>query len=433
MNLESFIANRIAFSQQNSFTKTIIRFAIACVALSITVVILTTAVITGFKNQITEKIFGFWGHIEVTHHNITRSFDAIPIVNDAPYIDSIKAIDRAIVNYYSDDEGDETIITMKSQQGVRHVQSSAILPGIIKTKEEFDRIIVKGIGTDFDWKNLSQFLIAGSPIEFMDNGEASDDILISEETSKRMNLELDQFVLIYFLKDREQIKRRFKVKGIYKTGLQEYDEYFVLADIKEIQKVLGWDENQVMAMEVFVDDIDDVEVINEHIYTDIVPGQLYLYSKPIRQKFPEIFSWLDLQNINEYVILSLMIIVSIINMITALLILILERTQMIGILKSLGSSDWSVRKIFLYQAFHILKWGLIIGNIVGLGLCLLQQHFQIIKLNEENYYLSSAPIEINLFHILILNIVSILIILVFLIIPTLLVSRISPVKVLHFK
>lgn len=408
------------------------KFAIASVALCIAVVILTSAVITGFKNEITNKIFGFWGHIDITNHAVKRNYEAIPIDKDAFYVDSIKAIKQASWQKYVDGTEGKILNTITSKGGVSHLQSVCMMPGIIKTKSDFESIIVKGIGDDFNWENLESFIIEGTKLDLTQE-EMSNGILISDVTANSLQLDVDQEIILTFLKpdERKQIPRKFKIAGIYKTGLQEYDKRFALADIRKVQQIFGWEENQVMGMEVFVENLDDLNIINDYIYLDVLPGQLY--SETVRDKFPAIFSWLELQNINEYVILSLMTIVSIINMITALIILILERSQMIGVLKALGSTNWSIRKIFLIKSFHVIKWGLIIGNIVGLVVCLIQKYFKVIKLNEENYYLSSAPIELNIPHILFLNLTVVTIILLFLIIPTFLISRISPVKVLHFK
>lgn len=429
VNIEHFIANRIAFSQGKSFTRTIIRFTIASVALSIAVIILTSAVITGFKNEITEKIFGFWGHIDVTHNTIRRNFEAVPFDQHAAFVDSIRAIEQVTIERYSEDATGLPELTT-AETGIKHVQAICLSPGIIKTKTDFESIIVKGIGRDFDWSNLESFILDGRRIEFAESG-ASDDILISEVTARRLSLEVGQSIIVTLFKNRDQIQRKFTISGIYKTGLEEYDKRFALADMREIQNVFGWEDNQVMGLEVFVDDIDDLELMNEYVNHYILPH--YMYSETVRRKFPWIFGWLDLQNINEYVILILMTVVTIINMITGLLILILERTQMIGVLKAIGCSNWSIRKIFLYQAIKIIKWGLIIGNAAGLIICFIQAKFKIIKLNEDNYYLSSAPIEVDPLRIILLNMAVVLIILLFLVIPTYLISRISPVKVLHFK
>lgn len=431
VNIERFIANKIAFSQNNSFTQTIMRIAIASVALCIAVVILTTAVITGFKNEITQKIFGFWGHIDITNHAVRRNYEAIPIDNTAAYIDSIKRIRNVSMEKIVENSYGKQLKTIKSKAGVDYVQSVCLIPGIIKTSSEFESIIVKGIGKDFRWEHLNDFIVEGERLDLTQD-DMSNGILISEHTAKTLSLEVGQEIRVTFLRtaEQKQIPRKFKIQGLYKTGLQEYDVRFAIADIRKIQQVFGWEDNQVMGMEVFIEDIDDLNILNDFIYLDVLPGQMY--SETVRAKFPAIFGWLELQNINEYVILSLMTIVAVINMITALLILMLERSRMIGVLKALGSNNWSIRKIFLIKAFHIIKWGLIIGNAAGLFICFIQKKFQIIKLNEENYYLSSAPIELNIPYIILLNVGVVSIILLFLIIPTYLITRMSPVKVLRF-
>ncbi len=235
---------------------------------------------------------------------------------------------------------------------------------------------------------------------------------------------------IHFVERGQQIKRRFTVSGIYKTGLDEYDRKFALVDIRQIQSLLNWTPEQVSGFEVFVDNLDDLSAISEYIYYEQLPTNLY--AETIREKIPEIFEWLDLQNINEAVILSLMIIVAIINMITALLILILERTNMIGILKALGTSNWRIRSVFLYYAAYIVLTGLLFGNLLGLGFCWLQDTFEFIRLDEANYYLSVAPIAINWWWVLALNAGTLGITLVFLILPSYLVSRVDPVKAIRF-
>ena len=226
------------------------------------------------------------------------------------------------------------------------------------------------------------------------------------------------------------MRRAFQIKNIYKTGLEEYDKRFGIVDIKKLQEILGWNVNEVQGMEVVLNDVRDLDVISEYVYYEILPQQLYAES--IRSKFPSIFEWLSLQDINETIILQLMVLVAIINMITVLLILILERTQMIGILKSLGMNNWQVRKIFIYNAGYIIFYGLIIGNILGLGIALLQKHFNFIKLDEANYYLDTAPIEINWMALILLNVGTFVVTLITLVLPTMLITRIAPVKALRF-
>ncbi len=434
MNTPYFIARKVALGGQQSFSRLIIRIAIVGVALSMTVMIASTALIRGFKSEITTKIFGFWGHIHITDIDINRSFEEIPVENSQdfyPAIDTIEQIQyRSPLSFMNFELDEDNLRLYETKGGIRHIQLFATKKGIIKTKENIEGIILKGIWKDFDWEFFDQYLEEGSVIEFPDT-TASEQILISRQTANRLKLKLNDKFIIIFVKDKQQLKRRFSVGGIYKTGLEEYDKSFALVDLRQIQKLQGWKENQVSGFEVFIDDIDDLEIINEYLYAEVLPQNLF--SETIRNKFPSIFEWLELQNINEIVIILLMILVSIINMTTALMILILERTNMIGTLKSLGSTNWEVRKIFLYYAAYIITIGLFWGNVIGIGLCWLQDKFQFIKLSEEDYYLAVAPVELNFWIILLLNVGTLLLTVIFLIVPSLLVTSISPVKAMRFK
>lgn len=433
MNLEYFLARKVAASGQKSFSRLIIRIAIVSIALSITVMIVSTALIRGFKTEISNKIFGFWGHIHIMNTNVTRSFESAPINRNQTFYPSLDTIES--INYLDHWKvlgyriGDETIVK-QTHGGVRHIQTFAHKPGIIKTKNEFEGIILKGIGFDFDWSVLDQYLQEGNPITFPDS-TASEDIIISRQTANRLQLKLEDKFIVHFVKGNDQLRRRFKVSGIYKTGLEEYDKKFALVDIRRVQNLLGWDDNQIGGFEVFIDDIRDLDQLNEHIYIEEIPNDLF--SQTIRDKFPSIFEWLALQDINEIVILILMLVVAIINMITALMILILERTNMIGILKALGTRNWSIRKIFLYYAAYIVGIGLFWGNLIGLSLCFIQEKFELIRLSEADYYLSVAPIQLDMGTLLLLNVGTLVVTLVFLIIPSYLVTRITPVKAIRFK
>ena len=423
MNLSRFIANKTAFSEPSAFVGVIIRIAVAGVAIGLAVMIITTSTITGFKNQITDKIFGFWGHLHITNNNITISNAQVPISNSLAFADSLLQIAEVS---YQDDDGSSTQV---SKGGIRHIQEYAVASVILNTKEDYEGIILKGIGQDYDWDNLGRYLIDGKPISMVDE-EMSDEILISETTSKRMKLTVGQKIIVRYFNNQDIIKRRFTICGIYKTGLIEFDERFAMVDIRKIQQLLKWAPNEIAGYEVFLDDIDDLDIMDNYIYySDVLPRGLFAQS--IKHKYSSIFEWLELQNINETVILILMIIVCVINMITAILILILERTNMIGILKSLGSTNQSIRKIFLYHGFYIILWGMLIGNVLGIGLCLLQKKFGILKLDEADYYLSVAPIEFNIWSILLVNVLTVVIVLSALILPTYLITKITPVKALR--
>lgn len=426
MNFALFMANKLAFTKNLSFARIIIRIAIGSVAVSLAVMIITAATITGFKNQITDKMFGFWGHIHITDTNIHRTFEPIHIKKNEAYIDKLKSLRQ--VEYTMEGQEDQVQIL----GGVQHVQNFAIVAGILKPIDNsgFESILIKGIDDTYDWLNMATYIIDGGKIDFPVE-EASDDIIISSITASRLKLKTGDRVILSFIKNGKTISRNLLVKGIYKTGLEEYDKKFALLDIREVQSILGWEEDEIAGLEVRLDYIKDMEAMNEYIYLNILPPNLY--SETIKTKFPAIFEWLELQNINEDVILLLMLLVCVINMITALLILILEKTELIGTLKALGANNWDIRKLFLYHAGYIILWGIVIGNIVGLSICFLQKHYNFIKLDEKNYYLSSAPIEIDWLQIGLLNIGSLILIILFLIVPSYLVSRIPPVRALRFK
>lgn len=433
MNFSYFIARHVAASGKQSFSRLIIRIAVVAVALSMTVMIVSTSLIRGFKTEISKKIFAFWGHIHITDTNVTRNFEANPIEKEQDFIYRLDGLES--IDYYEQREflnfpiGDE-MVAVPTKGGVRHIQAYAQIAGIINTKKEIEGIVLKGISTDFDWENLNQYIVEGEPLTFPEDGP-NEEIIISQSTANRMKLKVGDKFLIVFVRKKEQIRKRFQVKGIYKTGLEEFDKRFALTDLRKVQNLLGWSPDEVGGFEVFIDNIDDLGPLNEYIYIEELPRNLF--SQTIKDKFPSIFEWLGLQDINEIVILVLMVIVSIINMMTALMILILERTNMIGVLKSLGTTNWGIRKIFLYYAAYILLTGLFWGNLIGVGLCLLQKNFEFIQLSEADYYLSVAPIEMRFWTILLLNIGTLLITILFLIIPTYLVTGVSPVKAIRFK
>ncbi|MFT4537335.1 MAG: lipoprotein-releasing system permease protein [Saprospiraceae bacterium] len=432
MNLPHFVAKRIAFSRSRSFTKVIVRIAIAAIALSLTIMILTTMIINGFKNEISTKVFGFWGHIHITDINVNRSFEQIPISKTADYIPDIEDIEWLeyqtpvkVLGY----ELAGRYTTTRTNGGVKHVQPFVYTAGIIKTKKDFGAIQIKGVDEKFDWNYLPNFIIEGEALDL--KNEVSSGIIVSSFTARQMQLKVGQRIKITTLKNNESLNRAFIVKGIYNTGLEEYDKQFAIIDMRKAQDMLQWNEDDISGIEVFLEDIADLDIINEYLYNDVVPGRIY--AETISSKFPSIFEWLKLQDINENLLLYLMVIVAVINMITALLILILERTHMIGLLKALGSTNWQIRKIFLYNAGYIIFSGIIVGNILGLGIGYLQYSTHFITLDEASYYLSYAPILFNWEAIILINFFCFLFTIMFLILPTYLVTSISPIKTLRFE
>lgn len=432
MNLPFFIARRIAFSGKQNFSRIIIRIAVVAVALSVAVMIAATALIAGFKSEISRKIFEFWGHIHISDTVYSLSFEPTPIDINQDFYPSLDTVRRISYTEPETILGFETgrEITEQSRGGIRHIQAFAHKPGIIRTKTAMEGILLKGVGKDFDWGNLKPYLLEGQPIVMSDSAP-SRDIIISRQTADRLQVGVGDKFIVYFVKEGEQLRRRFQVCGIYKTGLEEYDRKFAIGDMREVQNLLGWTEGQVAGFEIWLDDLRDLNLYNDYIYQEVLPPELLCVS--IRSKFPAIFEWLELQDLNEYVILGLMLAVAIVNMITALLVLVLERTTMIGVLKALGESNRRIRRIFLYYAAVITVTGMFWGNLIGLGFCFLQDRFHFIKLKEADYYLAYAPVKINWLAVIGINTGTLVVTLLFLILPSLLVSRIAPVKAIQFK
>ncbi len=422
MNFSHFIAKRIAFSDKSSFSRIIVRIAIFTVALSMTVMIMASAMISGFKKEISYRMFNFWGHMHVTDIGARRFLDEVPMEVTDSLLAVINGIDKVVI---SDLEGHQKT----SIGGIAGVYGTIYKPGIIRTKNAIEGIVLKGVAPNYNWEYMKPYLKEGSLPSIKDS--VSEDIMLSVQTASRTKLKVGDKLIIYFVKGGKQIRKRFKISGLYKTGLEEFDKKLALVDLRRLQDLLHWKADEVSTLEIFVDDLDDLDLLQEHLYYEVLPNNLY--AQTIEHKFSAIFEWLKLQGVNERVIMILLLVVSVVNMITSLLILILERTNMIGIMSALGATRISLRKIFLYQAAYIIVYGLIIGNIVGFGLAFLQKYFHILKLDEEHYYLSYAPIELNYPFILLLNIVVIIFILISLVLPSYLVNKISPIKAIRFR
>ncbi len=389
--------------------------------------IITSALLRGFKSEISEKIFGFWGHVHIA---ATQSgdglFEAVPFSKDADWIDSLRNLKGAVP--YS-----ATVKSLgfgeSSNAGVRRVQTYIVKPGVIQTKEEIEGILLKGAGEDFEWGFFDQHLRDGALPDLTDS-TASRMVVLSEQTAARVNLKVGDPFLVHFPEGRQMRKLRFEVGGLYRTGLEEYDTQFAIVDQRVLQNILKWEPDQVSGVELILEDVDDLAGMSAQVYFDMVPPDIYAES--VRERFPGIFEWLDLQDLNEYVIIGLMLLVSVINMLTTLLILILERSKMVGVLRTLGMSGKSLRNIFLRFGLRVLLRGLFWGNLIGLGLCFIQKWTGIISLSEENYYLSTAPISINWWMWLALNLGTVLIVMTLLLIPAMFVTRIDPVKTIRF-
>ena len=418
MNPELFIAKNILFKNKDKgrISQPIVKIATVGIALGIAVMILTLAIVTGFQEEIRGKIIGFSANIQVTAFDSNTSYEPRPIDKNQDFYPNITKV-----------------------EGIQHIQVFAVKNGIIKTKTENQGVLLKGVGSDFDWQFIKNNLKEGE-IFLVQDDSVSKDIVISKYIASKLELKIGDPLFIYFFTksksgDDSQIssyERRIKklnISGIYETGFEELDKKTVYVDIAQIQKLNYWDENQVGGFEIKIDDFHDLDKLGDYVYKSIGTE---LSSQTVKEANYTIFSWLELQDINALIVIILMLLVAGINMISALLILILERTNMIGILKALGAGNSSIQKIFLYNAAYLIIRGLAFGNIIGLSLCLLQQSFGIITLPQETYYVSVVPIHLNMLHILLLNVGTLLICLLMLTIPSFIISKITPIKAIRF-
>lgn len=406
MNTEYFIAGRIAIKSERTFSKLIVRIAIAGVMLSLAVMMLSVAIIKGFKTEIQEKVRGYIGDVRIFKYGLNNSFELAPFVPEK-----------------------ETLVKLKNNPNVAFFQPYATKPAIISANDEVEGINFKGIDKTFNWDYIRKHLVSGTIMDFADSAKATRQILISQFTANRLKLKVGDDFIMYFVQNPPR-KRPFKIVGIYDIGVEEIDKGFVIGDLNIIRRLNNWKANEVGGIEIRIKDFSKLKVVSDDIYQDM---ELNLKSESVADYFPAIFTWLSLLDVNTKVLLILMMIVGVINMVTALLIMILERTNMIGVLKAFGMSDYSVMKIFLYNAAYLVGLGLLLGNILGLGLGFLQQYTHIYKLDQTSYYLSYVPIEIHFMDVLILNLATLIICVMVLILPSMLVSRISPLKAIRFK
>jgi lipoprotein-releasing system permease protein len=415
MNLEFFIARKLIFDRdkQKRISRSILDVAIFGISLGLAVMIIAVAVVTGFKNEISRKLVGFAAHIQILNFDSNISYETQPISSNQQFLD-----------------------VLRNDPSIRNVQKFATKAGIIKTREEeIQGVVLKGVGPEYDWSFLEPYIREGEIISVGDSSR-SNDVLISGFISSLLKLELRDEFLMYFIQDPPRM-RRFRVAGIYETSLEEFDKIFVFGDIRHIQRLNDWNADQISGFEVNITDFDELEDQTMNVMNYVGYGfedeGTPLKVENIQDKYPQIFDWLNLQDVNVLIILILMLVVAGFNMVSGLLILILDRTNMIGILKALGSANVNIRKIFLYQSGFLIIKGLIWGNLIGIGLCLIQHHFGIIELDQSSYYLSVVPVNLNLLQILLLNIGTAVVILMMLIIPSMIISRISPVKAIRFE
>lgn len=409
MNFELFIAKRIIGSKayKSSVSAPIIKIGIAAIAIGIIVMLIAIATGLGLQQKIRDKVVAFNGHIEITNFDTNASDESqVPISKDQDFYPEFNSV-----------------------EGVTHIQAVATKFAVIRTETDFEGVVVKGVGADYKWDYFKEFLVEGRLPDF--TGKRNEEILISSYLANRLGFNVGDKFQTLFGENLERPPRiiNYEIVGIYNSGFQELDEKFCIADIRHIQRLNKWKADEIGSFEVFVDDFSELDEIVPQVYKE---SGSYLNARPVNKKYYTVFEWIKIFDSNTNIIIAIMIIVAGINMITTLLVLILERTNMIGVLKALGSSNWSIRKVFLYNASYLIGLGLIWGNLIGLGLLFTQKYFKLFPLNPDTYYVSEAPVYISWDYILLLNIGTFIACLLMLMIPSIIISRISPVKAIRF-
>jgi lipoprotein-releasing system permease protein len=407
MSAPKFIADRIFSLSKENLSSTVMRLAVTSVALAIIVMLISWAVVVGFKNQIRDKVIGFVAPIHVQSLDKNESVEETPFVLDSLLISKLNSV-----------------------EGISHYQMVANKAGMIKTDDEIQGVVLKGVDENYDWSYFNNCLVEGKvPVYQAD--ERSTEVLVSKAIANKMLLNVGDDVRVWFIdKDMQARGRKFTVTGIFETGLTEFDERFVFADLNQIRKLNGWADDETGLLEIDLNQDIDAAQVNEKLYY-CLPTHLASYTA--RESNPQIFDWLDLLDTNVWLIMALMLLVAGITVISMLLIIIIERTSTIGLLKAMGASNKFIREVFLRRSLRILLIGMLIGNVIGLGFCLLQKYTGLIKLDAATYYLSSVPIELHITTVILINLGTLLLWVLMLLIPTSVINRISPTKSIRFE
>lgn len=409
MNLAFHIAKKIAKRNQPSFSNFIIKLAVAATSLSVAIMIVAISFVNGFQQTISNKIFSFWGHVRV----LQNLEDKVSIAEEYPI-----------------NQNDSVEKYLQSIPDVISVERYATKSGILKFQSGIESVLLKGIDQSFNFSRMQSFLKEGKWISFKDTGY-SKEINISTYTANQLNIKTgDSLLLFFFREDGSKAARKLKVSGLFKSGIEDYDKNFGLCDLNLIRKMNNWEEHQIGGYEIYLRDYKKTDSVSHSIYEELPQGW---YSKSIKEIYPNIFDWLNLQGQLKNILIAIMIIIAIVNLITCLIILVLDRTYMTGTLKAMGGSDWFVQKIFLYNTTLIAVMGILIGTVVGLFFCWLQDKTGFITLNEEAYFISKAAVKIIWWQIALVDVITLFFCFITLIIPTIIIRKISPVKAIQFR
>ncbi|GAB1857694.1 FtsX-like permease family protein [Flavobacteriaceae bacterium MHTCC 0001] len=414
MNYEYFIAKRVIGSKayKSSISAPIIKIGIAAIAIGMVVMMIAIATGVGLQEKIRDKVAAFNGHANIANYDSNASQESIVPIT----------LDKTTAPFYPE---------FKTVEGVAHIQAVATKFGVIRTETDFEGAVLKGVGDDYNWQYFEEFLVEGRIPSF--DTKWSEEVLISKYLADRLGFKLGEKFQMYFLKDDSEKPLNtvgFEIVGIYNSGFQDFDATYLIGNLRHIQRMNKWKQNQIGNFEVFVNDYDDIANTGVAIYQNTPPN---LNTSTINDKFYSIIEWVKIFDKNIYGIIGIMILVAGINMITALLVLILERTQMIGVLKAMGSTNWSIRKLFLYNASYLIILGLFWGNVLGLGFLFAQKYLKLFPLDPSVYYVTEAPVYINWGYILGLNIGTLVLCSLMLLVPSYIITKISPVKAIRFE
>lgn len=415
MNAELFIARRVYKGDKNNnkkVTSPAIKIAIAGIALGLAVMVVAVCIIVGFKKEVRAKVIGFGSHIQLTAFETNNSYEHTPIAIS----DTLRQI-------------------LTANKDIRHFQEFITKPGIIKTESDFMGVVLKGVADNYDWDFFKSNMVEGDVIVRNDTSTANSAV-ISKTIANKLHLKVGDKFTCYFVQDPVRA-RRFDIVGIYQTNFEDWDKLFIITDKDVLGSLNDWDDDLVSGIEVLVNDYNNLDVISQNLFFDMSSyndrlGNA-LYTRSIKDINPMIFNWLSLLDMNVWVIITLMLIVSGFTMISGLLIIILERTNMIGMLKSMGARDFSIRKVFLYLSAFLIGRGMFWGNVIALVFCIIQDKYEVLKLDPYTYYLSSVPIDLNLIYIILLNVGTLIVSLLMMIGPSYLVAKITPSKSIRFE